>query len=230
MPDFPFDAVLLDADETIFDFLEAEKESVLKTAQSFDINADEEDARIYSSINLSFWKQLEEGTVTREELKVLRFKKWFEFLGELHTDPYAFAASYEDTLSRTGILLEGAEEFIKRLSALCPVYIVTNGLSKCQHGRMDKSPVRKYISGLFISEEIGYTKPDRRFFYKVFEAIGITERAKVIIIGDSLTSDMQGGRNAGIKTCRYSRFATVENNPLCDYTITDYNQFFDIFQ
>lgn len=230
MHNFPFKYVLLDADETIFDFLEAEKESLLRTAKDFGVVADESDAKVYSAINLSFWKQLELGTVSRDELKVLRFEKWFEHLGVSYADPNAFAIAYEDNLSQTGILFDGAEEFVRGLSQIASVYIVTNGLTKCQHGRMDKSPIRKYLSGMFISEEVGFAKPDKQFFDKVFEAIGITDKAEVIIIGDSLTSDMQGGRNAGITTCRYTRSGNAEDNPLCDYVITEYSQFFDIFQ
>ena len=230
MRDFPFDVVLLDADETIFDFLQAESLSVLKTAQIFGIVADHKDAEVYSHINLSFWKELEKGTVTREELKLLRFAKWFQHLGVDSVDISLFAKTYEETLSQTGILFDGAEDFVRKLSELSSVYIVTNGLSNCQHGRMDKSPVNKYIKGMFTSEEIGFTKPDKRFFDKVFEILDVKDKSKVIIIGDSLTSDMQGGRNAGICTCRYSRGKSVDINPLCDYTITDYNQFFDLFK
>ncbi len=230
MSDFPFGIVLLDADETVFDFLKAEKISVLKTAKHFGISADDTDANVYSTINLSFWKQLESGTVTREELKVLRFIKWFEYLDVNNVDPIAFAKTYEDYLSETGILFDGAEDFVRNLSMHCEVYIVTNGLAKCQHGRIDNSPIRKYISGMFISEEVGYTKPDKRFFESVFTTLDIKDRNKVIIIGDSLSSDMQGGRNAGIATCRYLPSGNTQNDPLCDYQITEYNQFFDIFR
>lgn len=230
MRKFPFEYVLLDADETIFDFIEAEKQTILKTAKEFGISATDEDAKVYSEINLFFWKELEKGSVTREELKVKRFQKWFEYLCVNTADPYLFGASYEENLSQTGILLKGAEDFVCKLSELSSVYIVTNGLSKCQHGRMKRSPVKKYISGMFISEEIGYAKPDKRFFNAVFCKLGISDRSKVIIIGDSLTSDMQGGRNAGITTCRYLRSGIPDENPLCDYTITEYKQFFDIFQ
>ncbi len=230
MPDFPFDVVLLDADETIFDFLKAEKLSVLKTASSFGITADDSDAEFYSSINLSFWKQLELGAITREELKVLRFVKWFEYLDIHNAEPIAFSKAYEDNFSQTGILFDGAEEFVRTLSELCSVYIVTNGPSKCQHGRMDNSSISKYISGMFISEEVGYTKPDKRFFDKVFDTLDINDRSKVIIIGDSLTSDMLGGRNAGIATCRYLPTGDTKKDPLCDYQISEYNQFFDIFR
>lgn len=222
-----FSTVLLDADETVFDFLQGERISILATAKLFNIDVDDEDAKVYSSINASLWKELELGTVTRDELKILRFQKWFDYLGVL-VDPVAFGRAYEDKLSESGVLFDDAEGFVKRLSELCRVYIVTNGLSKCQHGRMDTSPIKKYISGLFISEETGYAKPDKRFFDCVFSELRISDTSQVIILGDSLSSDMQGGRNAGIATCRYIRGGEAAPNPLCDYVITDYEQFFDI--
>lgn len=223
-----FKVVLLDADDTVFDFITCERTAILKTAEAFNLKADINDAQFYSSINLSFWKQLEQGIVTREELKVRRFEKWFEYLCVYHIDPVAFGVIYEDNLSRTGILIEGAEEFVQRLSQNASVYIVTNGLYKCQTGRISTSPIKKYIKGMFISEEVGFTKPDKRFFDKVLKALDIKDKSDVIIIGDSLSSDMQGGRNAGITTCLYCPDNSIDNHPLCDYIITDYNQFFEI--
>lgn len=227
---FPFEYVLLDADETIFDFKKAEKLAVLSTAESFSLRLSENDTEVYSQINMSFWKLLELGKVTRDKLKVLRFEKLFEHLGTSDINPQEFAKIYEDNLSENGILYDGALEFVRKLSEVSKVYIVTNGLKKCQHGRMDSSPIREFISGIFISEEIGYTKPDKRFFDAIFDTLGICDKSKVIIIGDSLSSDMQGGRNAGITTCRYSVSEQYEVNPLCDYTFSDYNEFFYIFQ
>lgn len=228
MPDSRFTHIFLDADETVLDFIASERASLRKTAELFNIKIDDNDVEVYSAINLSFWKQLEEGDVTREELKVLRFKKWFEYLCVNHIDPVAFGLVYEDNISDTSFLLDGAEYFVEKLSRLASVYIVTNGPAKCQHGRIDNSPIRKYIEGLFISEEVGFSKPDKRFFDKILEALGVTDKTKVIIIGDSLSSDMQGGRNADIATCLYCPSANIKSNPLCDFIITDYDHFFEI--
>lgn len=228
MSDSRFEIVLLDADETIFDFIASEKNALLRTASEFGLSPDENDTKVYSTINLSLWKQLELGTVSREELTILRFEQWLEYLCEFNINPIEFNMVYEENLSKAGILFPGAENFVKKLSDSASVYIVTNGTAKCQHGRMNTSPVKNHISGMFISEEIGFAKPDIRFFDVVFDSIGITSLSEIIIVGDSLTSDMQGGRNAGITTCLYCPSANVQNNPLCDYIISDYNQFFQI--
>ena len=228
MSDSRFEIVLLDADETIFDFIASEKNALLRTASEFGLSPDENDTKVYSTINLSLWKQLELGTVSREELTILRFEQWLEYLCEFNINPIEFNMVYEDNLSKAGILFPGAENFVNKLSDSTSVYIVTNGTAKCQHGRMNTSPVKNHISGMFISEEIGFAKPDKRFFDVVIDSIGITSLSEVIIVGDSLTSDMQGGRNAGITTCLYCPSANVQNNPLCDYIITDYNQLFEI--
>lgn len=228
MSDSRFKIVLLDADETIFDFIASEKNALLRTASEFGLSPDENDTKVYSTINLSLWKQLELGTVSREELTIFRFEQWLEYLCEFNINPIEFNMVYEENLSKAGILFPGAENFVKKLSDLTSIYIVTNGTAKFQHGRMNTSPVKNHISGMFISEEIGFAKPDKRFFDVVFDSIGVTSLSEVIIVGDSLTSDMQGGRNAGITTCLYCPSANVQNNPLCDYIITDYNQLFEI--
>ncbi|MBQ4105306.1 MAG: YjjG family noncanonical pyrimidine nucleotidase [Clostridia bacterium] len=223
-----FDTILLDADETIFDFLQAEKISLLDTAEKFGISATDSDAKKYSEINLSLWKKLELGAVSREELKVLRFKEWFDYMGVENICADDFCKHYEQKLGNTGILLDGALDFVQKLSMHCNVYIVTNGTAVCQEGRMKNSPVREYIKGMYISEKIGFSKPDKRYFDYVFKDIGITDFSRVIIVGDSLSSDMQGGKNAGIATCLYLRNEDNPRSDLCDYAISEYSAFWDI--
>lgn len=224
-----FDIVLADADETLFDFIKAEYTAFKMTLNFFGEDCTDEDVKTYSDINLRHWKELEKGTIDRETLKVSRFKEWFTLMG-INLDPKAFNEMYAENLGKCGILIDGAEEFVKKLSSMCDIYIITNGLIKSQTGRFNASTIKPYIKKLFISEEIGYSKPRKEFFDYCINDIGVSDKSRYIVFGDSLTSDMQGGRNAGITTCRFSRNGEITNSPLCDYEITSYDDFFKILK
>lgn len=222
-----YEIVLADADETIFDFLKAEYTAFKMTLNCFGKDCADEDVRVYSDINLRHWKELEKGTIDRETLKTSRFNEWFNFMG-FKLDPKAFNEKYAANLGKCGILIDGAEEFIKKLSTICDIYIITNGLVASQTGRFNACTIKPYIKKLYISESIGYSKPDKKFFDFCINDINEHDRSKYIVLGDSLTSDMQGGRNAGIATCRFSRDGENTGSSLCDYEITNYNDFFKI--
>ncbi len=226
-PRFP--VVFVDADETIFDFYLSEETAILRTCDAFGIKADKSDVAVYSRINDSLWKELEKNTLTREELRTERFLRWFEYLS-VKADPVRFDVLYADNLSNCGFLIDKAEEFLSELSEICDVYIVTNGLTRTQRDRLSASPVSKYITKMYVSEEIGFAKPDKRYFDYIFDDLKIEDKSRVIILGDSLTSDMQGGRNAGITTCLYKRHIKESLPSLCDYSISSYDEFFDIIQ
>lgn len=224
-PRFPI--VLVDADDTIFDFRKAEYHALKKTLNYFGEDCSDEEVELYSQINSNHWKNLEKGLIDRETLKTHRFKEWFSMMG-FSLDAKAFNAFYAPSLGDFSFLIEGADAFLQKLSDVCSVYIVTNGLTVTQTKRFNQSTIKPYIKEIYISESIGFSKPRKEFFDFCIKDIGEYDKSKYIILGDSLTSDMQGGRNAGIKTCRFCRNTKVSENPLCDYQISDYNEFFDI--
>lgn len=223
-----FDIVLLDADETIFDFKRAEAHSFKLMLESFGVEYTDERLALYSDINLHMWKALERGEVTRERLKTLRFEKFFSEIGVQNIDCVAVNDCYLTNLSHSTFLIDGAKDFLEKLSKYCKIYLATNGLTKAQTGRFSRSSVKEYIDGMYISEQIGFAKPDRAYFDYIFNELNITDKSRVIMVGDSLTSDMQGGKNAGITTCLYSRNGEIVQSELCDYQIKNYNEFFDI--
>ncbi len=223
-----FDIVLLDADETIFDFQKAEAYSLKLMLESFSIGYTDERLALYSDINLQMWKALERGEVTREKLKTLRFEKFFSEIGVSDIDCVEVNDRYLTNLSNSTFMIDGAPQFVRELHTYCKIYLATNGLTKAQTGRFSKSEVKDCIDGVFISEQIGFAKPDKAYFDFIFDSINVTDKSRVIMLGDSLTSDMQGGRNAGITTCRYNRDGEIVNSDLCDYQITQYDEFFDI--
>ena len=187
--------ILLDADDTLFDFKASEHAAIIKTAEEFGFTVTIDDVALYSKINKSVWEAFEEGRYSREELQTLRFQKWFESIN-LAVDISLFNISYKENLADSSILIKGALEFIKQLSKFSSLYIVTNGLSVTQRKRFANSPIAEYIKKIYISEEIGFAKPDKRYFDYIFKDLGICDKSQVLIFGDSLTSDMQGGKNA----------------------------------
>ena len=222
-----FEIVLVDADDTIFDFRKAEYHAFKKTLNNFGKDCSDEEVALYSQINLKHWKELEKGAINREELKVHRFEEWFSLMG-FYLDAKAFNDMYAPSLGDFCFLIDGAEEFLRNLSGICDVYIVTNGLTVTQTKRFESSTIKTYIKKLYISEAIGYSKPRKEFFDFCINDIGESDRSKYIVLGDSLSSDMQGGRNANITTCHFSRDGDISGSPLCDCEITDYDSFFEI--
>ena len=225
-----YDVVLLDADETVYDFKRAERTAVGKTLAAFGLDVTDEVIALYSEGNLWCWKALERGEISREELKPLRFKMLFDRLGAEAVDFCAVNDRYEHELSLCGFMLPGAMDFVRKLHEECGVkiYMATNGLTVPQQGRFKRSGIAPYVDGIYISEQVGASKPAKAYFDYIFDDLGITDRTRVIILGDSLTSDMQGGRNAGITTCCYLGENPPTHSPLCDYEISSYDEFFEL--
>lgn len=221
--------VLVDADDTIFDFKKAEYSAFKMTLNSFGKDCTHAEVDLYSEINSKHWKELEKGNIDRETLKYRRFEEWFSLMN-FNLDSKAFNKVYTESLGDFGILIEGAEGFLRKLSTYCDIYIITNGLLTSQSRRFENSTIKQYIRKIYISEAIGYSKPAKEFFDYCINDIGEEDRSKYIVLGDSLSSDMQGGRNASLVTCRFSMDGIITNSPLCDYEITDYDSFFDVLE
>ena len=222
-----FDIVLLDADETVYDFKLAEKTAVSLTLEKFGVTPTDEIVHRYSEINLGCWKALERGELARESLKTVRFQRLFEQIGASPVDYAAVNDSYLENLSYQAFLLDGALEFVKRLHEHCKIYLATNGLTVPQTGRFSRAAIKPYVDGIYISEQIGASKPDKAYFDYIFKDLGITDKSRCIILGDSLTSDMQGGRNAGIATCYFGK--PIEDDR-CDYQIEELMEFLTILE
>ena len=223
-----FDIVLLDADETVYDFKLAEKTAVSIALREFGVDPADEVIATYSAINLRCWKALERDELSRESLKSTRFRLLFEAIGAQPCDYYAVNMTYERNLANQSFLLDGAPEFVRKLHEHCRIYLATNGLTIPQTGRFSRSAIKPYVDGVYISEQIGHSKPDKAFYDYIFRDLNITDTSRVIMLGDSLTSDMLGGRNAGLTTCRYLNGEAPSGSDLCDYEIADYDEFFDI--
>jgi len=192
--------LLLDLDDTILDFHKAERIAIAKTIGDFGVEPTEEVLRQYHLINKWHWEQLELGKLTRAEVLENRFGVLFGQLG-VAADPAACARAYERNLAQGHYFLPGAEEALEKLSKKYRLFIASNGTAKVQNKRLDSAGIRKYFEAIFISQDIGINKPDKGFFDYCFARIPGFDPKKAMIVGDSPSSDMLGGQNAGIATC-----------------------------
>ena len=192
--------VFLDLDDTILDFHKAEVSALRRTLQEAGVDSSDAVLGRYHVINKQHWEMLEEGTITRAQVKTLRFEKLFGELG-VQREIGAICASYEANLAQGAFFVPGAEELLKIISPRYDLYLASNGGARVQNARLDAAGIRKYFKGQFISEEIGANKPDPAYFAFCFDAIPGFEAEKAVIVGDSLTSDILGGNRAGILTC-----------------------------
>ena len=213
-------SLLLDLDDTLLSFKADEHKALTKTLTHFGIEPTDEVMTLYSQINLSLWQALERGELEREEVLVKRF----EILGErcgLSLDAMDARIYYELRLSEEHTLYDFTLPTLDLLKGKYKLYIVSNGTALVQNRRLDDSNLRGYFDGIFISEEIGVNKPHPGFFKRVFEITGITPD-EAIIVGDSLTSDISGGRGAGVLTCHVTGGKSFTyGNIVPDYTVND---------
>lgn len=216
--------VLFDLDDTLFDFHKAEKIALTKTLVHFGIDPTEETLALYSTINAAHWKRLELGEISREEVKVGRYRELFETIG-VECDPVKATAYYESMLAIGHYFMPGAPELIEELYRKYRLYIVSNGTAKVQEGRIGSSGIAKYMDGIFISQILGANKPDKQFFDICFAEIPDFLLSETVIIGDSLSSDIKGGINAGITTVWFNPKGIENDSDIKpDYTIKELSE------
>ena len=216
--------VLFDLDDTLFDFHKAEKIALTKTLVHFGIDPTEETLALYSAINAAHWKRLELGEISREEVKVGRYRELFKTIG-VECDPVKATAYYESMLAIGHYFMPGAPELLEVLYGKYRLYIVSNGTAKVQEGRIGSSGIAKYMDGIFISQILGANKPDKQFFDICFSEIPDFSLSETVIIGDSLSSDIKGGINAGIITVWFNPKGIENDNDIKpDYTIKELSE------
>ena len=195
-----YSILLLDCDGTLLDFDRAEAQALRKVFEEFHIEFQPEFGILYHQINDACWKALERGEITKPELQRKRFRDLEAAL------PVSFPADsmgmrYMELLGEGSDLLPGALEICRELSRTYSLYLVTNGVARTQENRLNHSGIKEYIRGMFVSEAVGVAKPDFRYFQYVFAHIPGFRPEQALMVGDSLTSDIRGGINAGIDTC-----------------------------
>ncbi len=225
-------AILWDIDGTLLDFIKAEYAAIKKCFEIFKLGecTDEMIAR-YSKINKGYWERLERKEITKLEVLVGRFKDFFSSENIITDCAEEFNKEYQIRLGDTICFCDNSYEILKSLKGRVKQYAVTNGTKIAQDKKLVKSRLIDLFDGIFISEEVGYEKPDVRFFEHVWANIGAYKTDEVMIVGDSLTSDMQGGNNAGIVCCWYNPKKMQNIMKLkIDYEIEDLNNILDILK
>lgn len=226
-----FDFLLFDADGTLFDFDRAEAVAVRETLASFGLPHDDATVARYHKINASLWHELELRHVTRPQLLVERFARLLaSFAGEHpEPDPAEINARYGQNLGEQAFLFDGAEALCRRLCRQKKLYLVTNGNTYTQRKRLALSGIADCFADVFISEEVGYDKPSAAYFDYVANAVPGFDRKRAVIVGDSLSSDICGGNNAGIHTVWYNPEHKPNNTAyICDDTVENYEQLYPI--
>lgn len=197
--------ILWDVDGTLLDFAKSEKFGICKCLDAIGFHGyDDAMLERYSRINHRYWEALERGEITKQEVLVGRFETFFKQEGIACGDVEAFNAAYQKSLGEHFFENENAVALCRKLRGRVSQYVVTNGTVEAQKNKLEYSGLGACMDGVFISDEIGTEKPGIGFFDHVFASIGPVNREEVMIIGDSLTSDMRGGNNAGILCCWYN--------------------------
>jgi 2-haloacid dehalogenase len=192
--------LFLDLDNTILDFNKAEAIAIRKTMRQFGLEPTDALAARYSQINDLHWKALERGEMTRDQVVVGRFAAFFGEQG-IEVDAPAVAKTYETFLSQGHFFLPGAEEAVKeKLYGKYKLYLASNGTAVVQKGRMTSADLYPYFEESFVSQELGHNKPSPEYFRAAFARIPGFDPSECIMVGDSLTGDILGGKNAGLRT------------------------------
>ncbi len=226
-----FDIILWDVDQTLLDFKKSESYAIRFCFRKFGKEASDETVSAYSSINENFWKQIEKGQINKKEALVERFRTLFRQIGEEDIEAEAFQKEYADALGSVYYFQDDSYNLLNQLKGKYSQYLVTNGVTYTQMKKLRLSGLDKLVDGIFVSEQLGVPKPHKEFFEQCFCAIPGFQREKALIVGDSLSSDMQGGNNAQISTCWYNP-AGLENpfNIRIDYQIKDLNEIWNVLE
>lgn len=218
--------ILWDVDGTLLNFRKPERYGIRKCFSLFGLG-DCSDAMLerYSAINKKYWEKLERGEITKKDVLHDRFQEFFEEEKIDFDRIDEFNVQYQISLGDKIFYNDDSYHLVKELKSVVKQYAVSNGTLFAQERKLKKSGFNQLLDGIFISEQVGIEKPDRRFFDAVWNEIGDYKKEEVVIVGDSLTSDMQGGVNTGIQCCWYNPYGEENKNNLkLDAEIRDLNE------
>jgi len=200
----PYTWFLFDADGTLFDYDKSEPVALAETFAQFGYTFNTVYLDAYHTINERLWRDFEQGLIEQERIKTLRFERLFAAIGIFLPDVPAFGARYLENLGTCTALIDGAESLIAALRGRLHLALITNGLHVVQRSRLERSSIGDVFEVVVISEEVGYSKPHPGIFDVAFARMGQPRKDEVLMIGDSLTSDIKGGSDYGIDTCWYN--------------------------
>lgn len=195
-----YNCIMMDIDNTLLDFDAAEHKALLETLQQFSLPCDEAAVSRYHEINSSLWGELNKGKIRRDKLVVERFDRFVKEIGAA-AKATELNRAYTEHLATHADVIPGAEEALQELAEVATMIAVSNGTESVERGRLKLSGFEKYFDDIFISETVGVSKPNPKIFQMAMRKLGIEHSDKVLVVGDSLSADIQGGVNAGLDTC-----------------------------
>ena len=196
--------VLFDADNTLLNFDAAENKALAETLVNYGIEPDAETVQTYREINSDLWKQLEKGQIRREKLMSERFTRFLKAINAAGNGAEMNRFYLEQLSTHPDLMSPTVLDVMKELSEVATLAIVTNGFDKVQSRRVQESGLLNYLEDVFVSEKLDSEKPNRKIFDAALRALGVENREHVLMVGDSLSSDIQGGVNAGLDTCWFN--------------------------
>lgn len=216
-----YEYLLFDVDGTLLDFSQTEQFALKKTFEKYQIPLTQEIKTTYEMMNKALWQDFEKGLIDKKTLVYTRFVKLFKQF-DIKKDGVAFEDDYQKALGEGYFTLPYAQDVLKKLSQEYKLYVVTNGVSQTQYNRLKGAHIDHYFQDIFVSEDTGYQKPMKEYFDYCFQRINHIDMNKTLIIGDSLSSDIQGGNNVGIDTCWYNpQHIEKPQNIIITYMIHD---------
>ena len=222
-----YTTLYFDLDNTLLDFSAAEYKAIRKLFTLHNLPISDEKIAKYSAINHTWWQRFEKGEIKKEEIYSCRFREYLEFYG-LDGDPIKMAEDYFDFLSEGYDLIDGADkalDYIKQKGYT--VCITTNGMSRTQYRRINNCTIKQYFDYIFVSEDAGHQKPEVEYFVYVMANTPEKDKSKILVIGDSMSSDILGGINFGVDTCWLNPKGDPEQYKTT-YEITNIMQICDI--
>ena len=196
--------ILFDADNTLLNFDAAENKALAETLVNYGIEPDAETVQTYRTINEELWRQLEKGQIRREKLFGERFSRFLKAINAAGDGVEMNRCYLEQLSTHPDLMSPEVLDVLRELSEVATLAIVSNGAQKVQTRRLAESGVMNFMEDVFISEKMGCEKPSARIFDAALRALGVENREHVLMVGDSLSSDIQGGSNAGLDTCWYN--------------------------
>ena len=203
--------LLWDIDGTLLDFKAAEKAAIKNCFGIFGIGeCTDEMVSVYSEINRRHWEALERNEITKKQVLTGRFREFFSLYGVDTSLAEAFNEEYQIRLGDTIVFFPFAKETVESLRGKVIQCAVTNGTKRAQTRKLENSGLGELFDYIFISEDLGAEKPNREFFDRLLLQTGEYPKDEIMIVGDSLTGDMRGGNNAGIKTCFFNPYGVTD--------------------
>lgn len=218
-----FDAIFIDADNTLFDFDRTQEKAIVDTLNHFSLPRDESALALYQTINKQCWQDYHQGLIRNEEINPRRWREWLQRL-ELNKTVLdtELADYYAESLSLQCEKEDGADELMAYLSAKLPLHVITNGFPSTQQHRWRKAGWEDKLHGITVSSVVGVQKPDAQIFHLAMKAVGVQDPSRCLMIGDTLEADVLGPQLSGMKACWYRRKGAVNQTEIVpDYTVVD---------